>query len=186
MHDRQHRADRDRLAGEPESQGIARTQHPLPKDLARSCRCRACQEHPPERGPVRLPFPLCSPLSPTNRPRLAPAEPLSWREVTRVSRRAVGIEDWSSNRIARTEERATARWGRDFTATLDSSSCWKRYFARYRSISAMICKARFREVEPRSSHPKPSRSWTCPWAGFIGLSPVEPSNPMATKSCSPL
>ena len=57
----------------------------------------------PGRGPVRLPFPISSPLTLTNRPRLAPAEPLSWRAVTRASRRAVGIDDWSSNRVARTE-----------------------------------------------------------------------------------
>ncbi len=64
---------------------------------------------PPECGPVRLPFPLSSPLTLTNRPRLAPAEPLSWREVMRVSRRGVGIEDWSSNRVVRTEAlKATA------------------------------------------------------------------------------
>jgi hypothetical protein len=75
----------------------------------------------PETGPVRLPFPLSSPLALTNRRQLAPAKLLPWREVTRVSRRAVGVDDWSSNRVERTEERATAPWKRDFTATLDSS-----------------------------------------------------------------
>jgi hypothetical protein len=87
---------------------------------------------------------------------LAPAKLLPWREVTRVSRRAVGVDDWSSNLVERAEERLTAPWRRDFTATLDSSSRRKRYFARYRSISAMICKPRFNglvRVNSRCSSP---------------------------------
>ena len=59
----------------------------------------------PETTPVCLPFPLSSPLTLTNRLRLAPAKLLPWREVTRVSRRAVGVDDWSSNRVERTEGR---------------------------------------------------------------------------------
>ena len=59
----------------------------------------------PETGPVRLPLPVSSPLTLTNWLRLAPAKLLLWREVTRVSRRAVGVDDWSSNRVERTEGR---------------------------------------------------------------------------------
>ena len=59
----------------------------------------------PDIGVVRPSFPLSSLLTLTNRSLLAPAESLSRRVVTRVSRRAVGDDDWSSNRNVRTEGR---------------------------------------------------------------------------------
>jgi len=61
----------------------------------------------PETARVRPSFPLSSLLSLTNVPPLAPAESLPRRGVTRVSRRAVRIDDWSSNRVERTERIGT-------------------------------------------------------------------------------
>ena len=74
----------------------------LAQDSARFCRGHARRELPPEPARLASHSSLSSSLTLFNRRRLALAKHLPWHDVVRVSRRAVGFDDWSSNRTKRT------------------------------------------------------------------------------------